>query len=145
MRNQLRKLDRNNGFFPSLFNYYLNDNFYNSFFDGNLPATNISENEKGFNVELSIPGFSKDDITIEIENDVLKVSASIEVKNEEKDENQKVLRREFKASSFSRSFALPENIDVENISASQSDGVLQITLPKMEKPTEEKVKKIEIK
>ena len=62
-----------------------------------------------------------------------------------KDENEKVLRQEFRASSFSRSFAIPENVDAESIEASQKDGVLQITLPKLNKALEDKVKKIEIK
>lgn len=141
MRNQLRKSDRNYGLFPSMFNYYLNDNLT----EGKLPATNISENEKSFNVELSVPGFSKEDIKIEVEKDVLKVSAHIEVNSEEKDENEKVLRREFKSSSFMRKFVLPEDVDVENISASQHDGILQITLPKQVKAIEDTIKKIEIK
>ena len=66
------------------------------------------------------------------------------MKNEEKDENEKVLRREFKKSSFTRSFTIPEDIDTDNISAVQKDGILQITLPKQDKAIEDKVKKIEI-
>lgn len=145
MRNQLiRKFDRSGSFFPTFFSSYLNDDMFN-FVEGNLPATNVSENEKAFNIELSIPGFKKDDIKIEIEKNVLKISAQNEVKSEERDENEKVLRQEFKASSFSRSFTIPENIDTENIAATQKDGVLQVTLPKLDKALEDKVKKIEIK
>lgn len=140
MRNQLRRFDRSGSFFPTL---YFNNDLFN-FTEGNLPATNVSENEKAFNIDLSVPGFNKEDIKIEIENDVLKVSAESEVKNEEKDENEKVLRREFRKSSFVRSFSIPENIDTENISAVQKDGILQITLPKQEKSTDDGVKKIEI-
>jgi len=144
MRNQLvRRFDRNGSFFPTFFSNYVNDDLFN-FVNGNLPATNVSENEKAFNIELSVPGFKKEDIKIEIEKNVLKISAQNEVKNEEKDENEKVLRQEFKTSSFSRSFTIPENIDTENIAAVQKDGVLQVTLPKMNKALEDKVKKIEI-
>lgn len=141
MRNQFRRLERTGNLFPSFFNYYMNDNLMQR----TLPATNITENEKEFKVELSVPGFNKEDIKIEIEKDILKVSAHSEVKNEEKDEAEKILRQEFKSSSFSRSFVLPENIDTENISASQNDGILNITLPKVNKAIEDKVKKIEIK
>ncbi|EGK02175.1 Hsp20/alpha crystallin family protein [Dysgonomonas gadei] len=144
MRNQLRRYDRNGSFFPTFFSNYFNDEVLNSLGSAYLPATNISENEKAFNIELSVPGFDKDDIKIEIEKDVLKISAQNEVKNEEKDENEKVLRREFKKSSFTRSFTIPEDIDTDNISAVQKDGILQITLPKQDKAIEEKVKKIEI-
>ncbi|MBF0651815.1 MAG: Hsp20/alpha crystallin family protein [Prevotella sp.] len=144
MRNQLRRYDRNGSFFPTFFSNYFNDEVLNSLGSAYLPATNISENEKAFNIELSVPGFDKDDIKIEIEKDVLKISAQNEVKNEEKDENEKVLRREFKKSSFTRSFTIPEDIDTDNISAVQKDGILQITLPKQDKAIEDKVKKIEI-
>ena len=144
MKNQLRRYDRNGSFFPTFFSNYFNDEVLNSLGSAYLPATNISENEKAFNIELSVPGFDKDDIKIEIEKDVLKISAQNEVKNEEKDENEKVLRREFKKSSFTRSFTIPEDIDTDNISAVQKDGILQITLPKQDKAIEDKVKKIEI-
>lgn len=144
MRNQLRRYDRSGNFFPAFFSNYFNDEVLNSLGSAYLPATNVSENEKAFNIELSVPGFDKDDIKIEIEKDVLKISAQNEVKNEEKDENEKVLRREFKKSSFTRSFTIPEDIDTDNISAVQKDGILQITLPKQDKAIEDKVKKIEI-
>ena len=145
MKNQLRKFDRSGGFFPSFFNSYLNDSFFNSFMEGELPATNVSENGKAFNIELSVPGFNKEDIKIEIEKNVLKISAQTQVNNEEKDENQRILRQEFRKSSFTRSFTIPENIDTGNIQASQKDGVLQVTLPKRLETPEDKVKKIEIK
>lgn len=143
MNNQLKRFDPRRGFFPSLFN--VSDDFFTDFFRGNnLPAANVVENDKEFRVELSVPGFGKDDFKVEIEKNVLTVSASKDSNKEEKSEDEKVLRREFYSSSFSRSFVLPENIDVENINAEQKDGVLKISLPKIEAP-EDKVKKIEIK
>ncbi len=144
MRNQLRKFDRSGNFFPAFLSNYVNDDLFNNLINGNLPATNVSENEIAFNIELSVPGFNKEDIKIEIEKDVLKISAQSETSSEEKDENKKVLRQEFKKSSFTRSFSIPENIDTENISAIQKDGILEITLPKQTKAIEDKVKKIEI-
>ena len=144
MRNQLRKFDRSGSFFPTFFSHYLNDELFNNFSADSLPATNISETETAFNIELSVPGFNKEDIKIEIDKDLLKISAASEVKNQEKDENEKVLRQEFRTSSFTRSFTIPDNIDTENISATQKDGILQISLPKETKAIEDKVKKIEI-
>ncbi|MBB4035122.1 HSP20 family protein [Dysgonomonas hofstadii] len=145
MRNQIRKFDRSGNFFPSFFNGYLNDSLFNNFIEGELPAINVSENDKAFSIEVSVPGYNKEDIKIEIEKDILRISAQSEVNNEEKDENQKVIRQEFRKSSFTRSFTIPENIDTENISATQKDGILQVSLPKMNKALEDKVKKIEIK
>lgn len=146
MKTQLRKFDRNGNIFPAIFNRYFNDDFFNNFADGNiLPATNVSETEKAFSIELTVPGFTKDEIKVEIEKDILKISAQSRTENQEKDGNQKILRQEFKTSSFSRSFSIPENIDTENITASQKDGILVIRLPKQDKSIEDKVKKIEIK
>ncbi len=146
MNNQLKRFDRSGGILPSFFNRYWNDDFFDNFFDGDrLPATNVKENKTEFTLELSVPGFDKEDFKIEIEKNVLKISARKEVKNEEKDNDNKVLRQEFGYSSFARSFAIPENVDTEHIEAKQKDGILEITLPKMDKAPEDKVKKIEIK
>jgi HSP20 family protein len=143
MNNQLKRFDPRRGFFPSVFN--VSDEFFTDFFKGNnLPAANVIENEKEFRVELSVPGFDKNDFKIEVEKNVLTVSASKESNKEEKDESEKMLRREFYSSSFSRSFVLPENVDKDNIGAEQKDGVLKILLPKLEAP-ENKVKTIDIK
>ena len=145
MSNYLKRFDSRGNFRPSLFN--LNNDFFTNFFSGaeQLPAVNISENDKDFKVELSVPGFDKNEIKLEIEKNVLTIAARKEVSKEEKDESEKVIRREFSSSSFSRSFVIPENVDTENIAAEQKDGVLRISLPKKEKALEDKVKKIEIK
>ncbi|MCD7962803.1 MAG: Hsp20/alpha crystallin family protein [Rikenellaceae bacterium] len=114
-------------------------------FDGDLPATNVTENDKEFKLALSVPGYSKEDFKVHVDKNILTISAKKESKNEEKGENEKILRQEFKSSSFRRSFTLPEDIDTENISAKQNDGILEIVFPKQEKAQEENVKKIEIK
>ena len=82
MRNQIRKFDRFGSFFPSVVNNYLNDDLFNNFFEGDLPAVNINETEKAFNIELSVPGYNKEDINIEIEKNLLKISAQNEIKKE---------------------------------------------------------------
>lgn len=145
MKNQLRKFDRSGSFFPTFFNHYFNDDLFNNFFVGDLPATNVTETDKAFNIEVSIPGFKKEDIKIAIEKNVLSISAQTEINNEEKDKNEKILRREFRKSSFERRFTIPDNIDTENIEAVQKDGILSISLPKKDKTLENKVKTIDIK
>lgn len=145
MKNQLRKFDRSGSFFPTFFNHYFNDDLFNNFFEGDLPATNVTETDKAFNIEVSIPGFKKEDIKIAIEKNVLSISAQTEINNEEKDKNEKILRREFRKSSFERRFTIPDNIDTENIEAVQKDGILSISLPKKDKTLENKVKTIDIK
>lgn len=146
MNNQLKRFDRSGGLFPSLLNRYWNDNFFDNFFeDDRLPATNIKENKKEFKLELSVPGFNKEDFKIEIDKNILKISAQTEFKSEEKDDEDRVLRQEFRQSSFSRSFTIPENVDTEHIEAKQKDGILEVVLPKLDKAPEDRIKKIEIK
>lgn len=143
MNNQLKKFSPRGGFLPSIFS---DNDFFTNFFDSNnLPAVNIKENKKEFSIELSVPGFGKNDFNIEIEKNVLTVSAKKEENKEERDEDEKLLHREFSSSSFSRSFVIPENIDTESIAAEQNNGILKISLPKVDQSPEDRVKKIDIK
>ncbi|MCC8144995.1 MAG: Hsp20/alpha crystallin family protein, partial [Bacteroidales bacterium] len=140
MNNQLRRRDKRN-YYPSVFGRFSDDFFNNMFSDSELPATNVSETEKAYNLELSVPGFSKEDFKIEVDKNVMKISASKENNTEEKGEDEKVWRREFTSSSFTRSFVLPENVDTEKITANEKSGILKISLPKMDKAPEDQVKK----
>lgn len=144
MMPKTKKAATNNDYLPAFFNNYWNDDFFNNFFDGGVPATNVVENKNEFRIDVSTPGLEKEDFNIEVDKNILKISAEKEIKKEEKDEDEKVLRHEFGYTSFTRSFSIPEGIDTENISATQKNGVLQIVLPKKKDAEEDKVKKIEI-
>ena len=123
---------RNNVLFPSL----INDLFAPDWFGGlenaahKLPAVNIKEREEGFELALSVPGFVKEDFNIEIDNEVLTISADVE--NETTENNENYTRREFSFSSFKRAFNLPETVDEDKINASYESGILKITLSKKE-------------
>ncbi len=93
-----------------------------------FPRVNIVENDKGFKLELQAPGYSKEDLKMNLEKDVLTISA--EKEHEELKENERWTRREFSKSSFSRSFRLPETVDVDGIKAEHVDGVLKVSMPK---------------
>lgn len=96
-----------------------------------MPAVNISEDEKNYMVEVIAPGFKKEDFKVNIEDDMLAISA--ESKNESTEGNGKEYsRREYSYSSFTRSFHLPENTKGEAIGARYEDGVLKLTIPKTE-------------
>ena len=91
---------------------------------------NIIDNERDVTLELVAPGLKKEDINIDVNNDVLTVSVK---ENAEKEENNaNYIRREFCSSSFSRSFTLPDYLDQEEIKASQENGILNIVIPKRE-------------
>ncbi len=101
----------------------------------NKPAANIQESDDKFEISLAIPGVAKEDLNISLEDNVLTVSSEKEVKNE----NSNFTRREYGYSTFSRSFTLPKTIELDKIKADYKNGILEITLPKME---ESKIKKM---
>jgi HSP20 family protein len=111
--------------------------------DATVPAVNIKETEKEFLVEVAAPGMKKEDFHIEIENHRLKISSKKEQTKEEKDEEGKYTRREFRFMSFQRAFELPENIDADKIKAIYKDGILVLNVPKKEM-TVKKAKTIQI-
>lgn len=105
-----------------------------------LPAVNVKETDNAFVMELIAPGFNKEDFHISSENGMLIIEGNIENKEEINEENY--TRREYMSTSFSRSFALPENIDMENIDATYDKGVLTLDIKKINIP---EAKKLEIK
>ena len=111
------------------------------------PAVNVKESATAYTMEVAAPGLKKDMVKMNIDKDGY-LNVSIENKDEKKEEKKEehYLRREFSYSSYSQSYALPEDADQEKISAEVSDGVLKIEIPKIAK--EEKkddVKHIEVK
>jgi len=95
-----------------------------------VPAVNITQTDKQYNVSVAAPGMKKEDFTIDIEGDTLTISAEKEETKEEKDKQYN--RREYNYSSFSRSFTLPNDIKRDKIEAKYEDGVLKLELPKNE-------------
>jgi HSP20 family protein len=95
-----------------------------------VPSANIREEENGYWLDLSAPGYNKADISIAVENDVLTISGSHQEQTEEKKEN--FLTREFRTGSFKRSFNLGKLIDTDKINAKYENGILRVELPKVE-------------
>lgn len=107
-----------------------------------VPPVNIRETEQSFTVELMAAGMKKEDFNIEIDNDLLTISA--EVKTENNEESGKFTRREFSFTSFKRSFTLPETVKDDDINAAYEEGILKITLPKKEEALPKAKRLIEI-
>jgi HSP20 family protein len=91
---------------------------------------NITETADDYLVEMAVPGLQKSDFQIDIEKQVLCISSSLEVSEEQEGENYS--RREFGYGSFKRSFTLPETVDDSKIKANYKGGILSIHLPKKE-------------
>jgi HSP20 family protein len=92
------------------------------------PVADISETDQEYLVKAELPGINKEDVRIELQDGVLTISGERKVEKEQKAENQ--LRVERFYGSFSRSFALPDNIDTSKLRAESKDGVLLVHIPK---------------
>lgn len=129
---------RNQGWMPSIFNDFF-DNDWMLKTNATAPAINVSEDDKEYKVEVAAPGMTKEDFKITLDEDNnLVIEMEKKVENEEKNNNKKYLRREFSYSKFSQTILLPDNVEKENISAKVDNGILAISIPKMD---EEKVAK----
>jgi HSP20 family protein len=106
------------------------------------PAVNVIEGKEDFRLEIAAPGLKKSDFNINVEKDVLTISAKVE---NEKVEGVKYSRKEFDYNEFNRTFHLPKTIDTTKIEAKFEDGILYLTLAKKEEAKELPARKIEIK
>ncbi len=121
------------------------DFFADDFFvrDRNLPAMNIKEHKNDFEIELAVPGFSKKDIEVTIEDDILHICAKNSKEEVEEDENY--ARREFSYSEFDRKLQLPGSVDQnEKVKATYKDGILTLNLLKREEAKEPPKRVIDI-
>lgn len=123
----------------NLFDNDLGDFFGKRFSD---PAANIIEKGDSFQLDLAAPGMKKDDFRINLENNILTISAEFE--DEQREEGKNYSRKEFYYGSFSRAFTLPKTIDLDKINAEYENGILSINLPKKEEAKIEMKKEIKI-
>jgi HSP20 family protein len=110
--------------------------------NSNTPAVNVSEDEKGFTIEMAAPGIARNDFNLEIDNDILTISA--EQKESKEEQKPNYLRREFNYHTFKRSFMLPESVDQEQIKASHESGILRLSLPKKEEEVQKAPRQIAV-
>ena len=145
---------------PSIFGENLFDDFMNDFafpaiedvdkelygkHAKNLMKTDVKDTENGYEVDIDLPGFKKDEIKVKLEDGVLTISAAKGLDKDEKDKKGNYLRRERYAGSMSRSFYVGDHVTVEDIHPKYENGILSFSVPKAEnKPIEEKNKYIAI-
>ena len=135
---------------PSIFNDNLFDDFFNfPFYDDkaerraekklyghhahNLMKTDIKEKKDGYELEMDLPGFKKDEISASLENGYLTISASKGLDKDEEKKDGKYIRKERYAGAMSRSFFVGEDLTQEDIKAKYEDGILKLSVPKKEK------------
>ena len=131
--------------FPSVFGENLFDDwmddfgFRDNFFSGknplygkhakNIMKTDVRETDKGYELDVDLPGFKKDEVQVQLKDGYLTISAAKGLDKDEEDKKGNYIRRERAYGSYSRSFDI-SGIDAKAIKAAYSDGVLRVTLPK---------------
>ena len=132
--------------------YNLFDDFFNNDFFGRdfrkfeAPSmkTDVKEVEGNYELSVEIPGFNKEDISVSLKDGYLTISAKHEENKDEKDEQDKYIRRERRFGSCQRSFFVGDAITEEDIKASYNNGILKLTLPKEKERLPQEPKKIAI-
>lgn len=136
-------------FYPKLFH----DDFFDEFFDfprmrmpedaehklygkhvTGIMKTDVREKDGNYELDIDLPGFKKDEISITLENGYLIVGACKAVNEEEKDDKGRVLRKERYSGAMQRSFYVGEGLDEGDVRAKFEDGVLSLTFPKEKEP-----------
>ena len=139
---------RNNNFWRDPFDDF-NNMFPGFFDDGSLEKsfagfnTDVMEKDGNYILQAELPGFNKEDIHVDLKNNILSISASHKEEKKEEDEKTRYIRKERRSTSYSRSFRVA-NVLHEDIHAAYNNGVLEVTFPKRDALPEKEAKKIEI-
>ncbi len=132
-------------FADSMFDEFFNDPFWPTSRTGNstsnLMNTDIRETENGYQIEMELPGFSKEDVHADLKDGYLTIEATRDDSKEPKEKDGKYLRRERYAGHCRRSFYVGDDVTQEDIKAKFNDGVLTLLVPKKEAQTEVENKK----
>ena len=110
----------------------------------NVMKTDVKETDTGYEVDIDLPGFKKDEINAQLDNGYLTISADKALDKDEKDKKGKYIRKERYAGAMSRSFYVGEGITQEDIKAKYEDGILRLSVPKKEAKAVENKKYIAI-
>ena len=96
----------------------------------NLMKTDVRETDSTYELDIDLPGFKKDEITVDLRNGYLSISAAKGLDRDQKDQEGKYIRQERYAGACSRSFYVGENVDPRDVTAKFEDGILKLSLPK---------------
>jgi HSP20 family protein len=128
-----------NDFVPTSFNNLI-DRFFNESLSRSggssysfVPRVDVVETENAYEIHVSVPGVTKEDFKIDLNDSLLTISGERKFTKEKKENNFRSIETQY--GTFSRSFSLPENVDAAKIDAKYVNGILEITVPKDEKKT----------
>ncbi len=131
-------IKRNSGLYDPWKDFFDTESFFPSLRNSarsNMPAVNVSEDDKNYYVDVISPGFKKDDFYVNVDDDMLTISAESSSESSEEDKDKQYSRREYSYNSFTRSFQLPDNAKDDAITAAYTDGVLKLNIPKTTQQT----------
>lgn len=141
----ITKYNNNRCYVPAFSDDFFNDFVSRRYYGSNYastPAVNIVEEKNEFRIDVAAAGLAKDDIKIDLDNDILTISSEKKASKSEK--TDQYTRREFNFAAFKRSFQMPDTIEQEAIRAEHQDGILTVHLPKREEAVKPGPKSIEI-
>ena len=110
----------------------------------NLMKTDIREHDEGYELDIDLPGFKKDEITIDLDNGYLTISAAKGLDKDEQDKKGKYIRKERYAGAVQRSFYVGDAVTEEDVKAKFEDGILRLSIPKKDAKAVETKKTIAI-
>ena len=110
----------------------------------NIMKTDIREHDTGYELDIDLPGFKKDEINVELENGYLTISAAKGLDKDEQDKKGKYIRKERYAGAMQRSFYVGDAVTEEDIKAKFEDGILKLSIPKKDAKAVETKKSIAI-
>lgn len=132
---------------PSIFGENLFDDFFSDPFEmmmpqsrnplygkhaKNLMKTDVRETEGTYELDVDLPGFTKDEVNVELKNGYLTIQASKGLDKDESDKKGKYIRQERYAGACSRSFYVGEDVEAGEVAAKFENGILQLSIPKKE-------------
>ena len=130
---------------PLIFDELMGNSLWNDRLDyvsASSPAVNIIENEKEYRIELAAPGLSKEDMKIDLHDNLLTLSSEREDVKE--NNNEDFVKKEFSYSSFKKCFTIPDTVNADKISAEYRNGVLDVHIPKKAEAVQKAPKQISI-
>lgn len=136
---------------PSVFGENLFDELMNTAFDDgflrnvrrtDMMKTDVKESDDGYQLAVDLPGFTKDDVTVKLENGNLIISAETKKNDDKKNDKGEYVRRERYSGNCTRSFYVGDALKKDDIKASMNDGVLKITIPKKDQKAVDEAQQI---
>jgi len=126
-----RPVIRRNRTFPSMFDEFFGDMGTGmKDYASHVPSVNIKEEDKRFVLEMSAAGYTREEVKLKVEDDVLTITGEHEINTT--DNGEKYITREFSKGSFKRSFNLNQMVNPDKVNASFNDGILTVDMPKVE-------------